>query len=288
MTITSPSQDAEVDATVTITGTCRSGVAITLGGSGLQGPSTVACAAGTFATTVAFSESDGTKLLTVTQGPVSITRTFHRVTPAKLRSSSVATQGSQGSTVDCDLVIARPFEVHAGDLVFGMIYADTGNTGTVSTPDFQRTGLDKFSHVAFWKVAAQDEPTAYTFHVVAGTGGGDTCESAGVLLAFSGVASTPILAESAVFDSNDASVVAPGVTTPKRGVLVAAWGSNGPMPGFAQTGMEIGAMAVSPGDFANVLVAFQGVQPGPTGDRTATLPATRAAAAGLFVLDGKP
>jgi hypothetical protein len=71
-------------------------------------------------------------------------------------------------------------------------------------------------------------------------------------------------------------------------LLIAVWGSNGPMPGFTLAGMELGAMAVSPGDFANVLVAFEGVQPGPTGDRTATLPTTRAAVAGLFVLDGKP
>ena len=207
--------------------------------------------------------------------------------PAKLRSAAVGTKASDGFMIDCDLVIARPPELSSGDLLFGMIYADNGGiAGSVSTPGFTRTGLTAFSHIAFWKLATAAEPASYTFRVAAGMAATYTCESAGVLLAFSGVAS--ILAESAAIDSDDVSVVAPSVTSPTHALFVAVWGSNGPMPGLAQSGMELGASAVSPGDFANVLVAFQGVEPGPTGDRTATLPMTRAAAAGLFVLDGKP
>jgi len=46
--------------------------------------------------------------------------------------------------------------------------------------------------------------------------------------------------------------------------------------------------ALSNGDFANALLAYEGVAAGPTGDRTATLAQARLAAAGLFVLNGKP
>jgi hypothetical protein len=186
-------------------------------------------------------------------------------------------------------VIAAPPELSPGDLLFGMIYSDGGSGPSITTPGFTRTVLAGGTYVAFWKLAAAVEPAGYTFRVVAGTGQADTCESAGVIGAFSGVDPTaPILAESGVVDSNDTSVVAPGVTAPKPAILIGAWGSNGPASGFTQIGMSVVGAAISTDDNANVHLAYEPIAAGPTGTRTATLTQTRAAAAGLFVINGKP
>jgi hypothetical protein len=261
-----------------------------LRGSGLVDGSSVPCTAGAFATVIALSEGDGAKPFTATQDQASVARTVQRVTPARVRSTSVGSQGSAGLTIPCDLTLARPSELAAGDVLFGMIYADNGPlTGSITTPGFQRTNLDDFSHVAFWKIAGAAEPASYTFRIAAGIGPADTCESAGVLVAFSEIdgGTAALLVESEVVD-NDGTVVAPSVNAPKRGILVGAWGANGPATGFTQTGMQLAAAVASPGDFAIVLVAYQGVQAGETGPRTATIQVARPAAAGLFVLDGKP
>lgn len=290
LAITSPGEDAEVDATVTLTGTCAPGLAIEIGGDGLATPSSAACDGDAFSTVIAFTDGDGPKLVTVAQGTASATRTFVRVTRAAPRGMATGTAPSAGFMTDCDLVIARPTDLRAGDLVFGMIYTDGGNQGSIATPTFTRTGLDGPTRVAFWKLAGAAEPASYTFRIVAGTGAADTCESAGVLVAFAGISSTtPILAESTNVDGNDPSVVALGVTAPAAGLLVGAWGSNGPAGGFTvPAGMQVAGAASSPGDFANAVIAFEPVAAGPTGDRTATLPQTRPAAAGLFVLNGRP
>jgi hypothetical protein len=287
LSIVAPLPEAEVEGSALVTGTCRGNTAVVVRGSLADGVS-VACAAGEFAAMVVFSEGDGAKQITVSQDEAAIARTFWRVTPARVRATTVGRRGSAGPMMDCDLVLARPSELAAGDLLFGMIYADNGDAGSIATPGFQRTQLDAFSHVAFWKIAGAAEPATYTFRVVAGIAISDTCESAGVLVAFSGIADvSPVVVESEVVDL-DGTVEAPGVTTPKRGILVGAWGSNGPASGFAQIGMQVAASVASLDDFANVLVAFEGVQPGETGPRTATLQVARPAAAGLFVLDGKP
>jgi len=155
---------------------------------------------------------------------------------------------------------------------------------------FTRSTLVAPTYVAFWKIATSVEPTAYTFHVVAGVGPADTCESAGVLAAFAGIDPVqPVLAEAGGADSNDTMVVAPGLTAPGPAILVGAWGSNGPAGGFMQAGMMIVESARSANDNANALLAYERLgAAGPTGTRTATLAATRAAAAGLFVINGKP
>lgn len=290
LAITSPAENAEVQATALLAGTCRTGVPIALAGGGLASPSSTTCDAGAFGELVAFTDGDGPKLVTVAQGGVTIARTFTRVTPAMLRSSSVGTRGSAGFMVDCDLDIARPPGLVAGDLLFGVIYTDGGGNGSVATSGFTRTTLQGPMYVAFWKVVGVAEPATYTFRVVAGTGTADTCESAGVLAAFAGIDdANPVLAESANVGGNGSTgVVALGVTAPKPGILVGAWGSNGPGSGFMQAGMTLAGAAISNADFANALLAYEGVAAGPTGDRTATLQQPRGAAAGLFVLAGKP
>lgn len=286
LTVTSPPDQAEVRATAILTGTCVSGLGVIIAGSGLAQPVLAGCD-GAFTETIAFTEGNGAKLVTVTQGAVTLIRTFVRVTSARLRTTAVTTQPSAGSTVDCDLTLT--LETRAGDLLFGMIYSDAGVQGSVATPGFTRTALARPAHVAFWKIAGGDEPTSYMFRVVAGVGVADTCESAGVIGAFEGIApATPLLAESANIDGNDVNVVALGVTAPTSGILVGAWGSNGPATGFTPpAGALEAAQANSPGGFANVLLTYEPVEGGPTGNRTATLQQSRSAAAGLFVLDGQ-
>ena len=289
LSITSPSENAEVQGTTMLVGTCVSGMPITLGGAGLASPDDAACEAGAFGVSIVFTDGDGPKLVAVMQGAATVTRTFVRVTPAMLKSSTVGTKGSAGFMIDCDLVIEAPAELAAGDLLFGMIYSDGGLNPSITTPGFTRTAFAGGTYVAFWKLVTSAEPLTYTFHVVAGQAPADTCESAGVLAVFSGIdPANPILADSGVVDSNDTNVIAPGVTAPRAAILVGAWGSNGPASGFTQIGMIAAASARSTDDNANVLLAYESVVAGPTGTRTATLTQTRAAAAGLFVINGKP
>lgn len=107
--------------------------------------------------------------------------------------------------------------------------------------------------------------------------------------AFSGIDPIdPVLAESGVVDSSDTAVVAPGVTAPKPAILIGAWGSNGPASGFTQAAMTVVGAAISADGNASAHLAYERIAAGPTGTRTATLTEIRAAAAGLFVINGKP
>ncbi len=293
LAITMPAANAEVMATATLSGTCLDGLPILLSGSGLGSPSSTTCVAGAFSVLITFTDGTGTKTIVVSQGGASVTRTFVRVASVVTpHAAATGVQPSAGFTIDCDLVIAHPPNAVAGDLLVGVIYTDGGGAGSVATPGFTRLMLDGPMYVAFYKVAAATEPNAYTFHIVAGTGGSDTCESAGALVAFANVDPTaPIAAQSANVDSNDPNVVALGVTAPVGGLLVGAWGSNGPATGFeAPAGMMVdGSNVASPtAGFANALLAWQAVPAGVTGDRMATLASTAGAAAALIVLRPKP
>ena len=286
LSITDPGDQDEVDATVTLTGTCRSHFTVELTGD--ITPVALLCENGAFVATVAFTAGDGPKLVTASQPGELVSRTFARVTPIKLRGTSAGFVVSAGFMVDCELTVAVPAGLQPGDVMIGAVYTDGGATGGITAPGFTATAMTAPTYRAFYKVATAAEPAAYTISITAGTGQSDTCESAAVLVSFSGVATPPILAESGQVDSNDTMVVAPGLVAPKRGVLVGVWGSNGPVSGFTVSGMTVADEAYSNGDFASVVIAYTGVQAGPTGDRKADLQLVRAAAAGLFLLDGKP
>jgi hypothetical protein len=282
LAITSPDEQSEVAMTATVSGTCMPGVPVAVAGSGLGMPTRAPCEAGAFAAAVTVSAGYGEKVITASQGRASATRAFWRIEHVEVRGMASGSQDAQGFNVDCDLVVAAPAGTTEGDLLVGMIYTDGGGTGSISTPGFVRQKLAAATYVAFTKRATASEPASYTFHIVAGSAGSDTCESAGVLVAFSGVAG--VLAESGA-----ASLTAPGVDAPKRSLLVGVFGSNGPAGGIhAPAGMTSVASAEASGSFANVLIASEVVAPGPTGSRTATIDSQEAAAAGLLVLDGLP
>jgi hypothetical protein len=243
---------------------------------------------GAFAATVEFSAGDGTKVVTATQPGSTAAREFVRITPIKLRGARSTFQVSAGFMVNCELNLPRPEGLEPGDVLLGAVYTDGGGNGDIVATGFTPTTMDTPTYSAFWKIATANEPVGYKISIIAGTGPFDTCESAAVLVAFSGVKSPPIAIERWQVDSDDATVVAPAFTAPTRGVLVAVWAANGPQTGFSQTGMTVAGEAYSNGDFASVLVAYEGVQAGPTGDRKATLGVQRDAVGALFLLDGKP
>lgn len=286
LAFTDPDAETEVESGIVAVGTCRSNLAVVLSGDIAEASAT--CADGAFSIPVEFTDGDGPKTVIATQPGALVTRMFHRVTPIALRASAAGFRVSAGFMVDCELTVPVPAMLRAGDLLIGAIYTDGGVTGDIAAPGFTPTTMDSATYSTFWKIATAAEPQAYTFQITAGTGPVDTCESAIVLVAFSGVSSPPILMEHWQVDSNDTTVIAPGFTAPKRGVLVGIWGANGPQTGFAQTQMTVADEAYSSGDFASVMIAYEGVQPGPTGDRKADIAVKREAVGALFLLDGKP
>lgn len=286
LSITSPPQNAEVGATALFEGTCAGDNPIGLSGSGLKSSTGTSCINGFYIVEVTFTDGLGQKVVAITQSPGTVLRTFVRVrrqvTPG---APSRGTQPGAGFMVDCDLSIPRPPALASGQLLVGMIYSNGGSQASISTPGFSRMNLDAGTHVGFYRFATSSEPDNYVFHVVAGMGAADTCESAGVLVAFENVdPASPIVAQSANVDGDDTDVVARSVTTGVPGLLVGLWGANGPAAGFTPPeGMTIdGTRAVS--DFASVMIAWEAIGDGATGDRTAANGATRAAAAALVVL----
>ena len=286
LAFTDPDAQTEVEGSVAVVGTCRSNLTVVLSGDIAGGSAT--CVDGAFSIPVDFTDGDGPKVVTATQPGASVSRMFQRVTPIAVRASSAGFRVSAGFMVDCELTTPVPANLRPGDVLIGAIYTDGGITGDIVAPGFTPTTMDTATYSAFWRVATAAEPQAYQFSIIAGTGPFDTCESAIVLVAFSGVRSPPIVMESWQVDSNDTTVVAPGFTAPRRGVLVGIWAANGPQTGFTQTQMTVVDEAYSNGDFASVMVAHEGVQPGPTGDRTADMAVQRAAVGALILLDGKP
>jgi hypothetical protein len=208
------------------------------------------------------------------------------LSPTTLRSSTAGSQPSAGTTVDCDLVIPRPPGVMPGDLLFGVIFTDAGGSGSITTPGFTRTDFVGAERVAFWKFVAAVEPSAYTFRIVAGVDTTDTCESAGAIGAFANVREPPILAQSQQV-ATSTILTAPAVTAQNPAILIGAWGSNGAAISNTSGMMVVGS--ASSLAFASALLTIQPVlSAGSTGERSVTVPAAAAGAAGLFVLHGNP
>lgn len=67
VTITTPANNARVGATAALQGTCETGLAVNLSGSGLASTGTTSCTNSAFAVTITFTNGDGAKVITVTQ-----------------------------------------------------------------------------------------------------------------------------------------------------------------------------------------------------------------------------
>src|SRR5690606_23013495 len=67
LAITNPAANSFVGASPVISGTCETGLNVTLNGAGLVAPVVTTCAAGSFSTSVVISAGDGSKTVTATQ-----------------------------------------------------------------------------------------------------------------------------------------------------------------------------------------------------------------------------
>lgn len=67
VSINSPAANASSTLGLSINGSCESGFNVTIGGTGVSAPSTVACTASSFSSNISFSGTDGAKNITVTQ-----------------------------------------------------------------------------------------------------------------------------------------------------------------------------------------------------------------------------
>ncbi|MBL0214135.1 MAG: hypothetical protein IPQ07_09630 [Myxococcales bacterium] len=292
VSIVSPLDGSEVGATVMLTGACDTAQPLALSGAGLAAPPSTPCVAGTYSVLISFTAGDGVKVITVTQQnrdgtTTSVMRSFLRVsTPlVTFRSSAGASIATQGDQVDCTLTVPRPAGVVANDVLIGVIYTDGSTNASLTTAGFTRVALDGGTYAAFYKVAGAAEPAQYAFDVHAGLVGG-TCESAAVVGAFANVnLTTPIDAHSTNITTNASSFVALGVTATAPGLLIAAFGANGPSAGLSvPAGMTSDASASAQISWGAARLAWQSIPAGPTGDRTSTIAMQRDGAAALIVL----
>jgi hypothetical protein len=199
------------------------------------------------------------------------------------RSSAAGAIPSQGYNVNCTLAIAKPLNTVDGDLLVGIITTDVGLGGAIAVPGWTALSLASPNNIAIYKIAAGD-PATFQFSITAGTDAQATCESAGVIGAFTGAS---MVATSSVLDAqtNALTIVAPSLDAPRSGMLVGLFGSNGPSTGMTPPpGMLSSPIAVSPGDWATSQLASEWVGAGATGDRVATISTMRDAAGALVLL----
>jgi len=104
LTITAPAVDTPSKTTVTVTGTCETGLAIAISGTGASSPSSTTCASGAFSQAVTFTATDGAKLITFTQtdaagNTTAATREFIKDTTAPVLAFGTGsqTQSSNGN-----------------------------------------------------------------------------------------------------------------------------------------------------------------------------------------------
>ncbi len=296
VSIASPLDGSEVGATTNLTGACDTTKPLALAGAGLATPPSTPCVAGAYSVPISFTAGDGVKVITVTQAnrdgsTTTVMRSFVRVsTPlVTYRSSAGASIAGQGLQVDCTLVVPRPAGVVANDLLIGVIYTDGSTNASVTTPGFTRVALDGGTYAAFYKVAGTAEPSQYSFGVGAGLLDG-TCESAAVISAFSNVdVVTPIDVHSTNTTVSADVLVALGVTATVPGLLIAAFGANGPSSDLSvPAGMTSDAAASAQIAWGAARLAWQSIPAGPTGDRMSTGGAQRYGAAAQIVLRPAP
>ena len=277
LALSSPADGAQVLDSATLNGTCIAGAQVTASGD-LQAPVSDPCGAGTFSLQVMFTDGTGDKAVTITQGSTSITRHFVRVggTVAHGNSAGGAMQ-SQGFNVNCTLSILKPAGAVDGDVLVGVIFTDAGSTGSITAAGWTVLAQTTSNYMAFYK-RASGEPGLYQFPIVAGTGTGDTCESAGVISAFSNVNPlVPIgVTGTTAFQPMTTTIIATTVDAPQAGILIALFGSNGPSTGIAGVGeMTCDPGAASSGDWANALLCWQLVATGTTGARATSIAQAR-------------
>jgi hypothetical protein len=291
VSILAPPAGADVGPTATLSGSCDTDQPLALSGGGLASPSSTGCAVNAYSVTITFTAGTGTKEIVITQtdrsGQVSsVTRTFVRTAPPMIayRSSANDYRVTQGLQVPCTLTINKPAGVVDGDLLIGTIYTD-GAGGSITTTGWTRLNLSNPTNASFYKLAS-GEPASYGFAIDPG-GVGGTCESGGVIAAFTGVrASGPIGPQSAntMLSTN---LTALGVSGSAASMLVVTYGANGPASGIsAPAGLTIDATShvASPGDWGSALIGWKLVPAGPTGDQIATISPQRDAAAAQVLL----
>jgi hypothetical protein len=299
ISISSPADGAQVGAGVTLTGTCDTDLPLALSGTGLASPSSTTCAASGYSVNIVFTAGAGTKTITITQTDragyvTSVTRNFVR--PASViayRSSAGGTAAGQGDQVGCNLTIPRPAGVVDGDLMIATIYTDGSGGASIGTPlGWTRLTLSSGTYVAMYKLVSS-EPTGYVIAIGAG-GPGGTCESAGVISAFSGVSpTTPIDVDSA---STGASTTptANGVTATSSTMLVLAFGSNGPANLMTPPSGAQYDSAASPNgsraavSWGNALIAWEPITAGATGSKLSTIGSAQSWAAAQVALNPGP
>lgn len=101
--ITSPAAGSSYSSSVTITGTCETGLDVVAGGSGSAGSVTASCTGGSFSTTVNLSSGDGAKNITVSQtdraGNVgSDSRSFDRLSSTPVIKITAPASGTRAAT----------------------------------------------------------------------------------------------------------------------------------------------------------------------------------------------
>jgi hypothetical protein len=89
LTIVNPAANATVKGNFTVSGTCETGLQVTLSGSGLSASGTATCTAGAFSTVISASAGDGAKTFTTAQTDAagnsgSVSRTVNRMTNTTL------------------------------------------------------------------------------------------------------------------------------------------------------------------------------------------------------------
>jgi hypothetical protein len=297
LNIEGPEANAEVGPTTTVFGACQSGIDVEVSGAGLFTPASAPCGSdGHFEVFIAFTAGFGSKAITLAQNTSSVSRTFVRVPQEVVQLS--ATSGSTvsaGDTIDCDLVIPRPPSVSDGTFLIGMIYTDGGTPAAIdiATAGFTALSLAGTTFVAFHKIA-NNEPAQYAFRITAGMFAGDTCASAGVLVAFKNVDPEDPIDSQSQNVNFAATIVAPEVVASHPTLLVAFFGANGggrigkPTPMIiADDPMPNGSFGSSAGGFAEALISWQetpATLPNSTGPRTATVTGSVANAGGMVAL----
>ena len=291
VSILAPPAGADVGPTAMMSGSCDTDQPLALSGGGLASPSSASCVVNTYSVTITFTAGAGNKEIIITQtdrsGQVSsVTRTFVRSLPVMIayRSSANGFRVTQGDQVPCTLTINKPAGVADGDLLIGTIYTD-GAGGSITTTGWTQLTLSGSTYASFYKVASA-EPASYGFAIDPG-GVGGTCESGGVIAAFSGTKANGPIGPQSANTMLSTNLTALGVSGSAASMLVVTYGANGPASGIsAPSGLTVDASShvASPGDWGSALIGWKLVPAGATGDQIATISPSRDAAAAQVLL----
>lgn len=160
LAITLPTTNAYVPATVSVVGTCESGLTVSLGGSGLAASATANCLSGTFTASVNLSAGDGNKQIQVSQTDsvgnastqaVTVKRDGSAPNP-QITSPAAATVAASGLTVSGTCETGLPLVVtgqisalanqtcNAGAFSVAVVFAGADGTKTVTVSQTDAAG----------------------------------------------------------------------------------------------------------------------------------------------------